>query len=274
VQILKKFNGGSMQNKRIIAVFILLVFCAALAIGGSAVFTIAEVEASYTLLSNEQKEEIDNIDMLLDGFEGKNIMFLKNSEIENTLSSYTYLKITEIKKVYPNSIIVEIEERKEVFAIFYSEKYFMLDKDGFVISEKTLNQNNIDVQPNVVLEVEGTVTVGSYAEITDAELFGYLLYIAKTTDKYFYDINHIDNIRNMVVKISIVNGMNINLQMSDGLVISIKDASKKSGEKLLSALNVYNNDLTPEERAAHNAKIIAVCDNNGIISSAYSINSH
>jgi hypothetical protein len=271
VQKLKKFNGGSMQNKRIIAVFILLVFCAALAIGGSAVFTIAEVEASYTLISQEQKDKIADVDSLLNEFEGKNIMLLKNSEISTALKNYTYLKITQIDKVYPNSILVKISERKEIFAVLKEQSYYMLDIDGFVLSKKSTNQNNIDNQSNIILNAEGSFIIGEYADITEDDLFSCLINISKLTDVYFKSINANDYIRNTVLKISIINGMNINLVMSEGLIISITDAINKPEEKLTAGLTAYNL-LSTEQKAAYNAKIIVIYDSNNKIIPTYSTN--
>jgi len=261
-----------MQNKRIIAVFILLVFCAALAIGSSTVFTIAEVKASYTLLSQEQKDKITDVDSLLNEFEGKNIMLLKNSEISSILKDYTYLKVTEINKVYPNTITIKIVERKEIFAVLKDQNYYMIDIDGFVLSKKSVNQNNIDNQSNIILQVEGNFNVGEYADITDNDLFECLLNISKLTDTFFKSINPNDYIRNTLKKISIVNDMNINLIMSEGLVVSITDAKNKAEEKLSVALTSYNL-LSPEQKAAYNAKIIVICDINNNIIPTYSINS-
>ena len=261
-----------MQNKRIISVFIMLIFCAALAIGGSTVFTVAEVEASYSLISNEQKAKINDVDTLLDSFEGENIMLLKNSEITELLKSYTYLKITEIKKVYPNSIIVKISERKELFAVLSGQKYFMLDREGFVLSEKNLNQNNIDNQANIILQAEGQYNVGTMAVPDNSEMFNCLLNIAVLTDTFFYNINSNDNIRNNIAKISIVNGININLLTAEGLNISINDALINPIEKIAVVLTKYL-IMTPEQKAAFNAKLIVYCNTNNEIVTVYSTNS-
>ncbi len=86
---------------------------------------------------NLQKIEIDNnflikekeLKNLLSPFYSKNLLFLKNEEIEKILMKNSLIESFEIKKKYPNTLKIKIFEKKP-FAILLNKK------NKFYLSEK------------------------------------------------------------------------------------------------------------------------------------------
>ena len=68
-----------------------------------------------------------------------NLIFLKNSKIENVLRQIDFIQSFEIKKVYPNKLRIKIYEKKPIAILQYK-------KDKFYISENINLINFIDLE--------------------------------------------------------------------------------------------------------------------------------
>ncbi len=109
-----------------------------------------------------QKEEIENLvknnlKRKILFFETKNIFLANLSDIEKKiLSNFPQIFELKIKRKLPNSLIVELKERKEIASFCHGE-CFLLDKEG-VVFEK--NQENLNLPKIENEDFEGEIKLG------------------------------------------------------------------------------------------------------------------
>ena len=63
----------------------------------------------------------------LDHIYNKNIFFLKKNEIKKPLEFINFLKKIEVKKIYPNTIKIEIYETKPIAILFKNKDKYLID---------------------------------------------------------------------------------------------------------------------------------------------------
>ena len=99
-----------------------------------------EVVNNYLINKNEITEKLTKI------YE-KNILFINRNDIERPLKSIDFLEKIEVKKKYPNTIIIKVYETKPVAIFIKKNDKFLLDSSSNLISfnEKML----VDDLPNV-----------------------------------------------------------------------------------------------------------------------------
>ena len=97
-------------------------------------FKIQNLEIIENQLIN--KQEI--MEKLTDIY-GKNIFFVKINDLENSLKSIEFLEKIEVKKKYPNTIIVKIYETKPLGIFFKKDQKYLLDSSSKLIDFKKYN---------------------------------------------------------------------------------------------------------------------------------------
>ena len=101
-------------------------------------FKIKEITVLNTKIINEN----DILKKLKDVY-GKNIIFLKKDFIEKPLLTVDFLEKIEVKKKYPNTIIIKIHETKPIGILFKNEKKYFLDSmSKLIVFNKNLNTEN------------------------------------------------------------------------------------------------------------------------------------
>ena len=78
--------------------------------------------------------EKSEITAKLDDIYNKNILFIKGQDIEKPLKSIDFLKKIEVKKKYPNTIIIKVYETKPVAILFKKSDKFILDSSSNLIN--------------------------------------------------------------------------------------------------------------------------------------------
>ena len=63
----------------------------------------------------------------------KNILFIKRNDIKRSLSSIEFLEKIEVKKKYPNTIIIKIYETEPVAILFKNNSKYLLDSSSNLI---------------------------------------------------------------------------------------------------------------------------------------------
>ena len=81
--------------------------------------------------NNLIKTEI--INKKINKFYNKNIFFLKKNDIEKSLDSINFLKNIEVRKKFPETIILKIYETKPVALLFKKNKKYILDSSSNLI---------------------------------------------------------------------------------------------------------------------------------------------
>jgi len=88
-------------------------------------FKIQKIVILNNLLIKE-KDILSKINLLY----GKNIFLIKGKDIEKSLENLNFLKKIEVKKKYPDTIIVKIFETKPVGILFKGKKKYLLDSSS------------------------------------------------------------------------------------------------------------------------------------------------
>jgi len=96
-----------------------------------------------TVLNTEIINENDILKKLKDVY-GKNIIFVKKDSIEKPLLTVDFLEKIEVKKKYPNTIIIKIHETKPIGILFKNEKKYFLDSmSKLIVFNKNLSTGNL-----------------------------------------------------------------------------------------------------------------------------------
>ena len=98
-------------------------------------------EKNHTLFKIKKIEILNNflvekseIEKKLNEIYNKSIFLVKRSDIEQPLKKIDFLEKIEVKKKYPNTIIVKIFETKPVAILFKNKVKYLLDSSSNLIS--------------------------------------------------------------------------------------------------------------------------------------------
>ena len=102
-------------------------------------FKIKNIEIKNNLLidKSEIKKKLHNVYK-------KNIFFIREKDIEGPIGGIDFLEKVEVKKKYPNTIIIKVFETKPVAIIFKNKVKYLLDSSSNLISfENSANFNEL-----------------------------------------------------------------------------------------------------------------------------------
>ena len=99
-----------------------------------------EIKNNFLINKSEIKEKLSNI-------RKENIFFIKRKDIEEPLKEIDFLKKIEVKKKYPNTIIIKIFETKPVAILFKNKVKYIMDSSSNLISFK--NDINFNRLPRI-----------------------------------------------------------------------------------------------------------------------------
>ena len=94
-------------------------------------FKISNIEIINNHIINE-KEIIEKLAHIYE----KNILFIKRNDLEKPLKSIDFLEKIEVKKKYPNTVIIKVYETKPIAIIFKKSKKYLLDSSSNLITFK------------------------------------------------------------------------------------------------------------------------------------------
>ncbi len=100
-------------------------------------FKVNNIEVTNIVLV--EKDEIIN---KLEKIYGKNIFFIKKDELEKPLLEIDFLNKIEVKKKYPDTLVIKVFETKPLAILFQEEKKYLLDSSSNIVSIK---KKSIDV---------------------------------------------------------------------------------------------------------------------------------
>ncbi len=130
-----------MTKQTIIAVvlFILLTTITSKQKINTSKFDLKEIKIENNFLIKK-----DELRKLLTPIYEKNLIFLSNVEVENVLKQNNFIKSFNIKKRYPNTLIIKIFERRPIAILIDNKKKFYLSEEIMLMDFKTL-QNYKDL---------------------------------------------------------------------------------------------------------------------------------
>ena len=84
------------------------------------------------IINNNLIDENTIIEKLTEIYE-KNILFIERNDIERTLKSIEFLEKIEVKKKYPNTIIIKVYETNPIAILFKKNHKYLLDSSSNLI---------------------------------------------------------------------------------------------------------------------------------------------
>ena len=98
------------------------------------------------IINNHLIRENEIVERLAHIYE-KNILFIERNDVEKPLKSIDFLEKIEVKKKYPNTIIIKVYETKPIAILFKKNHKYLLDSSSNLI---TFSENMlIDDLPSV-----------------------------------------------------------------------------------------------------------------------------
>ena len=92
---------------------------------------------NFLIKSREIKEKLSKI-------YNRNIFSIKKEDIEEPLKEINFLKKIEVKKKYPNTIVVKIFETKPVAILYKNKAKYLLDSSSnLIFFENNMNFNQL-----------------------------------------------------------------------------------------------------------------------------------
>ena len=96
-----------------------------------------EIKNNFLIKKSEVKEKLSNVYK-------KNIFFVKMADIEEPLKEVDFLEKIEVKRKYPNTVIIKILETMPVAILFKNKVKYLLDSSSNLISfENNINFNKL-----------------------------------------------------------------------------------------------------------------------------------
>jgi cell division septal protein FtsQ len=135
---------------KIFLLFILLIFLSTFnplelnfsSTSNTSFFNIKSIEVENNTLVSKEKI-INNLSNILD----KNIFLLQKKEIKEPLKKINYLEKVDVKKIYPNKILIKVSETKPLAILLKNKKKFIIDSSSNLILVK--EKDNFNDLPQV-----------------------------------------------------------------------------------------------------------------------------
>lgn len=229
-----------MKHGRIYAILIATAFFIALVCSLVLLFNVKEVEISYSAFDVAEEKPATEA---LEGFIGKNILFLKESEAEERLAAYPRFKVANVEKRYPNALKITVEERREVYRFFDGEKTFCLDETGFVLEVKSgeLSSERDKIKITVSSREEENIKTKIYTERSGEK-------IRTSCDELFYSVIKMArsaNLTDLIKEITVTDSSEKILKDAvfstyTGVKIIVSDPETRGMDKMKKAVEVYD----------------------------------
>ena len=151
------------MKKRVLTTLIAFVLLAAvIAAGLNAIFTVTYVRATFRTYTEKGVAAAEVLKEQLNGYVNRSSVFLDLSEVRATVEADPRFEVVTIAKEYPETISVEVVERREAFAILNEDgSYTVLDEEGVILDTVSSSDGYILLEGFTLSEADGSVS-GEY----------------------------------------------------------------------------------------------------------------
>lgn len=251
-----------MKYKKLLVSITCLLFITVAVFCLASAFKVTDIELNVESVENSTENVASLCQDELLKHDGDNLLFLNVDDISKSLSKLSgYVEVKEVKKEFPNKITVTVKERVEAFTVFINGKYYALDTDLTVLSEKQTNKNNVTQIENVLIEfsladIDTNLKVGEKLKVYDEATANYLKNSAST----LCDINGSLQKISVSVRKDGVLYKTLTLKMKEGVIFNVLKADEKTVQKLNATYEFY---LALENKGF--GEYITVLEDNGKI---------
>ena len=237
-----------MKYKRVLIFVTILFFITVLIFSSSMLFSVNEIEVKGSTISNSNEDVLSKTEDVVTLYKGKNYVFINENKISKEIeASSPYVKVTNVKKVFPNKILVEVKERKEALCLVYNSAYYTLDEELVILKVESENKNNVDGLKNVELNLnvadfdEAELKAGNVLNIYDKNAFNYL---KESVSKFLENRQNLESVT-LEVKRDGTMYNRLTLLMREGVKFNIQKANDQTLLKLDKAFEFYKNLTMP-----------------------------
>ncbi len=163
VKVNPKPNAKRKVNKSFLVVVFVFIISLLVILSTTVFFPINSVSLNYSGKMYTKEQILKSADIKI----GENMIVLPSKQIEKRVTeNLTYIGKLEIKKQFPDKILLAATETKEAYCIKVKKQYLLLDSEYKVLKEsKKINKklaciNGVKFKSN---------SLGSVAEFNDAE---------------------------------------------------------------------------------------------------------
>ena len=239
-----------MQNtKKHLIIMVAVAFGIAVIAACVTLFSVKKVSAEFAVYGDSQAEEIQKD---LDLLKGKNMVFLKTSDVYAVCDKYPYYEITSVEKSYPNVLKVSVSKRVEAFPIEDADKTYILDDEGHVLADDGQAEFPQNIVPIKLGELKiSSAALGEKIATNDDALFYSVIKTCKT-------LSVTDLVKEIDLQLDF-DGENYKgklvFQTYTGVEIKIVGIEDDGENKIKAAFNKYET-LSDYEKTSH--KLIVV----------------
>lgn len=236
-----------MRNKFFVIILTCMVFVAVCFLSLKELFSVRDITVEYSVFNEQNVEDVTEI---LEKYKGQSLLFVDVKRIEEEITADRYLKVMQVKKIYPCEISVSLSERRPSY--FYEDKnsesagYYLFDEEFFVIGKVT-------EKPSTSSGVTGVSFTDNFKGLTPG-------FVLKKQIEFGYGFNDmllkcksaLGDSRANIVSINFV-GMpeeknyRLVLKTIEGVSIEIRNADRDLFEKIIKGVNFYKS-LSESER--------------------------
>ena len=130
------------MKKRILFALLLLIFLTT--INSQKSIIISKFNLEEIIVDNNFSVNDEEVKKLLAPIYNKNLIFLKNKEIEKLLIQNSYIESFIIKKIYPDTLKIQIYEKQPIAILVNKKnKFFLSEKIDLIEFTKNQNYRNL-----------------------------------------------------------------------------------------------------------------------------------
>lgn len=247
-----------MNTKKIAVILIAVAFSLVVIFSGIGILSVKKVQVNYALADETDSQEIQDI---LDGFLGANLLFFNTEEIKQSLKDHHYIEIMSIDKQYPNVLSVSVKERREVYYFDIEDKIYVTTAEGFVLNSFDKSEFTGDVSRDKIVFNLGDINVqevelGQVIKTDNDALLSSVFEMAQS-------VKLTDCIKSITVKkvLGYDSVYQAEFDAYTGVKIIIDDVLVKGSEKAVNIFQAYNDELSDFEK--NEGKIISMLMDDG-----------
>jgi len=92
----------------------------------------------------------EEVKVLISEVIGANIFEINKKRVEETIvRELDWVKDAELRKIFPDKVIIKLDERKPYLKIAYEDKYFLIDSEGVVLDK--IEKEDLDEYKDLIL---------------------------------------------------------------------------------------------------------------------------
>lgn len=101
-------------------------------------------------IQNNTHYKDEEVKVLISEVIGVNIFEINKKRVEETIArELNWVKEAELRKIFPDKVIIKLDERKPYLKIVYKDKYFLMDSEGVVLDK--IEKEDLDEYKDLIL---------------------------------------------------------------------------------------------------------------------------